>query len=545
MSMQIQVQIDEAGALRNQRHAFSHRFTLVTELLQNARRARAQHIDVHYDAEALRLVVQDDGVGLSDFQKLLTFHQSGWDEEVVSMERPFGLGFTKCLYAATRCRVASGTQCVDIDTAAALNRVPCEVRTLDTPVPGTRVELYGVDLTDLGQRMETLCQGFPVDILFNGRRLLRRFAEDCLVFEPTPLGAVHLAGRHDGQAVRGMLVFLQGLCVKSPSYFDADRVNVVHLDPRQFMARLPDRDLLIDADQQLPRIEAQLQHSWRQHLVKARSGLTDRIYVDRYYGAMRCWNVLELLNGLDELPTAWCERIGGYPVQGNPFERGYMDPVAIAPTREEIEQGRVRLVALDDPHAGNAAHWMLARERHWLVVRAHGLDVRHWAQHHVQRLDHTPAEAEALDVQAHAQLEGCWVRPRVVLCRAVRIRVGADEAEVVDAGVCHCEQLLVPEGEHSGEPVRQVSDFVDDGERHRNGEMDADREALAALLRHLRSTDAQGTLAALLATMQLGRYPLLQGCSFELTVGVGASPGCSVELVGSPLTALPLGDLHG
>ena len=72
--------------------------------------------------------------------------------------------------------------------------------------------------------------------------LVRRYAEDCLVFESTPIGAVHLTGRHDGRALRGMLVFLQGFCVKAPSYYENDRVNVVHLDPRQFIARLPDRD---------------------------------------------------------------------------------------------------------------------------------------------------------------------------------------------------------------------------------------------------------------------------------------------------------------
>ena len=40
-TMKIQVRINEEGALRNQRYAFTDRFTLVSELLQNARRAAA------------------------------------------------------------------------------------------------------------------------------------------------------------------------------------------------------------------------------------------------------------------------------------------------------------------------------------------------------------------------------------------------------------------------------------------------------------------------------------------------------------------------
>ena len=49
--MQIQIRINEEGALRNQRFAFTDRFTLVTELLQNARRAGAFHIVVDHLAE--------------------------------------------------------------------------------------------------------------------------------------------------------------------------------------------------------------------------------------------------------------------------------------------------------------------------------------------------------------------------------------------------------------------------------------------------------------------------------------------------------------
>ena len=68
--MKIQVRINEEGALRNQAHAFSNRFTLVSELLQNARRAGATCIEIHHDAAAQVLSVQDDGCGLEDFQQL-------------------------------------------------------------------------------------------------------------------------------------------------------------------------------------------------------------------------------------------------------------------------------------------------------------------------------------------------------------------------------------------------------------------------------------------------------------------------------------------
>jgi hypothetical protein len=201
-----------------------------------------------YDATTQVLRVEDDGRGLDDFQKLLSFHESGWDAAISTEERPFGVGFSKCLYAATRCIVASKHQRVDIDTAAALDKASIEVESIAEAVAGTRIELHGVDLPDLGNRIESLCLGFPVEVLFNGKLLARPFDVANLTTMASPIGTVYLSGMQDGKYSYNALVFLQGFCVMKPNYGSFDEANVVHLDSRQFMARLPDRDKLIDED---------------------------------------------------------------------------------------------------------------------------------------------------------------------------------------------------------------------------------------------------------------------------------------------------------
>ena len=115
----------------------------------------------------------------------------------------------------------------------------------------------------------------------------------------------------------------------------------------------------------------------------------------------------------------------------------------------------------------------------------------------------------------------------------MRIRVGDHAVVIVDEGVCHDGDILVPAGETTGEPVRQLSDFVDSNDRFRDDEMDADRDALADLIRRLRSIDPVDTLTSLLDELHLGKYPLLHGKQFEVTVGMGGQPGCSVALVAS------------
>ncbi len=533
--MQIQVRINEEGALRNQRYAFTDRFTLVTELLQNARRAGATRIDITHDAAAKRLCVRDDGHGIGDFQKLLTFNESGWDESTTDLERPFGIGFSKCLYAASRCIVASGRQRVDFETEAALAKAPIEVFTLvdtEAPVTGTVIELQKVDLPDLANRIESLCQGFPVTVVFNDKTTARPYAEANLAGMQTAVGSIHLTGTGDGKHSSHELIFLQGLCVMKPIYFQEGQVNVVHLDSRQFTARLPDREKLIDEDVQRKRIDAELKACWRRTLEGAKSQLDATHFVETYYSTMRSWGHLDLLNDLDVLPRALCDSIVGYPIQDDGGTRDHVQTMAVTPTRVDIESGAVTLVALDAVNDENAARWMLARAKAYLVFDWVGLHADHWAQRHVRMLEDEPVEVEAVSEQHRTELEGRWIWPTVLLCEAVRIRVGNDSADVRDAGVHHDGCLYIPAEEASGEPVRQASSFTDEHDQFLESERDADRDALADLIQRLRSVDPLQTLESLLQGLKLGKYPLLHGKQFHLTVGVGAAPGHSLEMVG-------------
>ena len=541
--MKIQVRINEEGALRNQRYAFSDRFTLVTELLQNARRAGAMHIDISHDEAAQVLLVQDDGQGLEDFQKLLSFHESGWDDLTQTEERPFGVGFSKCLYAATRCIVTSNQQRVDIDTEAALSKASFDVETATEAVSGTRIELHGVDLPGLEHRIETLCLGFPVSVLFNGKPLNRRFAVEKLATMISPIGAVHLAGTWDGDYSHDTMVFLQGFCVMKPNYCPLDKVNIVHLDSRQFMARLPDRDKLIDEDVQSKRINAELKACWRRTLEIAKTQLSPKAFVEMYYAAMRAWGQLDLLNELDILPVELFDEIVDYPIQDDYGSRDYVRQVAVPPSREAIESGALTLVSLDWLNDDNAARWMLAQTKGYLVFDSMGLHADHWAQRHVRFLDDEPVQIKALFEQLCVQLEGRWVWPAVVLCNAVLIRVGDDVVEITDKGICHEDVVYIPEGETSGEPVRQASSFIDENDQFRELDLYADRDALADLIRRLRSADPVQTMDSLLRELRLGTYPLLHGKTFNVTVGAGAAPGHSVALVSKVVDA-QLGGCH-
>ena len=142
--MKVQVRVNERGALRNGRFAFTNKLTLVSEPLQNARRASATQVTIEHDAVGKRLTVIDDGCGIDDFQRLLTFNESGWDEDTIRTEHAFGLGFSKCLYAARRVTVTLRGQRLAFQCDEALVQAELDVEPASDADPClTTVELNG------------------------------------------------------------------------------------------------------------------------------------------------------------------------------------------------------------------------------------------------------------------------------------------------------------------------------------------------------------------------------------------------------------------
>ena len=517
--MKIQVRINEEGALKNQRYAFTDRYTLLSELMQNARRAGASEVRIDYDRRARMLSVLDDGSGIDDFQTLLTFSESGWDSATRDEERPFGVGFSKCLYAATRCVVNSRGHQIDFETEAALMKHLIDVVSVRDQ-PGTSVVLYGVELPELAQRIKRLCWGFPIPVVFNGKSIERPYAIDQMGFADTEIGQIHVAGTVDGAATRDTLVFLQGFCVLAPLYC-CENPNVVHLDPRRFIARLPDRDKLIDEEEQRRHIEAAIAGLWRSALQAHKEELDAFVFADLFFAAARLWDAIDVFNDVPVLPREICSRITGYPYRQGCDGADYLGKLTQALTREAVEAGEVRLCDLEAPHAQNMALWMFARARDFVIVRAFALDRQHWVRAHVRDFSGSVVEVDVVSEEQRAAFDGRWISCTVVLCEAYGIRVDGERVEIRnDAMACEDEnRALVPAGECSGNVVRQISDYIDATDHWREDDLEHDTDAMAEFITHLRSVDPDRTLRSLIAGLRLERYPLLQGKSFRVTIG--------------------------
>lgn len=81
--------------------------TILSELIQNARRAGATEVNVgiHLDGDVAYASFRDDGRGIADLQAIVSFGRSGWDDALKRVEDTAGMG-SFCL-ASRGCRVTS------------------------------------------------------------------------------------------------------------------------------------------------------------------------------------------------------------------------------------------------------------------------------------------------------------------------------------------------------------------------------------------------------------------------------------------------------
>jgi hypothetical protein len=526
--MKVKVSVNESGTIRNGRYAFADRMTLVRELLQNARRAGATQVDVTYDDTAKSLIVQDDGRGIENWQALLSFNESGWDATVIERERAFGMGFSKVLYAATSVTVTSNGKVLAFDSADALAQAELEVLPCAGPVVrGTTVQLNGVDLAHLDRSIQRMVRGFPTPVRFNGLFVERRHATDQLTFvEVDDVGQIYIAGAETGVLSSSTAVYLQGLLIgdRADNYFcDSGHVDVVHLDATRFLARAPDRTELIDAEVQRPVIRAAIKQVWKDVLAAHKATMPAEVFADMYFEAAVRNDCVDIFDDVPVIPRRACLEVTDYPMLSDTTE--CMTHPRHHVTKEQVESGAVS-VATFDPSACEDENFLFAT---LLYARAAGLLLLerlgdgHWARRGIRDLNAESPQAVPCGDAREGQLEAIYAWSPVVLCDHVEITHGAHTVKIDDDALFHDSRILIPRNCESGDVVRQVSTYMDDGSRFDDTAAQADCQTLERLVRTLRCDDAPSLLASLLRDVPFERYSSLAGKTFKVTLDTASA----------------------
>ena len=182
---------------------------IVTELFQNARRAKATQIDVTIPTDGLVRIV-DNGDGVSDPQGLLSFGRSGWDHETMASEDPAGMGVFSL--ARRQTRIASrpkgtdglaGAWEVNLEPEHFVGDVEATVSASDgAPLPHGTLTEFNVreGLYSVREAIQNAATYFPIPVSFMGEVLEREeFLKDALhveTWQGVQIGVIH--GRRAG-----------------------------------------------------------------------------------------------------------------------------------------------------------------------------------------------------------------------------------------------------------------------------------------------------------------------------------------------------------
>ena len=476
--------------------------------------------------EIKTLTVRDDGCGIGDYQTLFTLAESGWDAETIENEMPFGLGFLSALFSCQHLEVESKGGRVSMSTADILSFKPVKVTPwvccpaesrFEDDVCGcgsenvqgpdaegaydcldcgifftaesignrcwggkTTVRLGGFkpDASQVASCLSELAKGFPIPVIFNGHALQRPWALDSgKEFIDTEIGKVHLKGFGSGESWKThcrSCRCLQGLPIyRTQGYWRGESmINIVHLDSRQFHARLTDRDKLIDEDQVVKQVKSVVQKEAVRKINALKNTLSPAQFAEGYE-TLRLWDCLALLNDVPVNPKGVLAYIQHYPIKEG------CSPVNLEPasmvTREDVETGKVTVADLDDIDETGAAPWMFAWHKEMLVYE-NPLDKGHWLFRHLVDFTQQAVQLEIVGETQRAYFNGQWVCGDTAFCEKYRLTF-ADDSVDIEGDSMYWEDMglfIVPKGDASGCVVRQASSYFDEYDNFNESVKDED-----------------------------------------------------------------------
>ena len=367
------MQVNEKRLIATLKDAFTNDYSVITEMAQNARRAGATRVTFNVkglekgekdcgpvysrgEKVLFHMEVIDDGAGISDMQNLISVASSGWDQETIDRESPFGMGFLIAVYSSSAITVKSQDKTFSATKEQLLGLEELEVKKCEMPV-GTSITLekIGFDrvtsLRDLKDLMSNLLSGFPIDVFLNvedhGTIEMINSGYSITTLEKNSeyeeysceIGRIFMRKdfnlrTHYNYAYNmtgSPIHFFQGLPVgalNSRSVYgtsnDEKSSFVVHLNNSAGTIRLPDRDKFINQEQVKVIIDESIMALIKAFIISKKD---DFSYLDEHYFRVKSLNLLELFNAHTTLPSSVLNKFADANIDNsdNHYDTDYVD----------------------------------------------------------------------------------------------------------------------------------------------------------------------------------------------------------------------------
>lgn len=312
MSSTISIKSNTPSLMKALSVTFTDKTKVLSEIIQNSRRANATAIDMVYYADdenefVSSIAITDNGSGIDDMQDIFTIGGSGWNEATAENENPYGIGSIAMLYACKTLNISSGDNCIDVSCDDIISGKTFSVKQTQWVQDGTRITLENTVFTvkQLNNALEKLAKYSSIPITVNSQLLVSDLALPYLRNDlsytclDTPLGTVAFKGHCCNKAIK---VILQELCV-----YSMYRSHTLFFANKHFQARMPDRDKLVEEKEALATISDAIKLVYGEYLTKQKSLYIDDTDALHEWVKQQFVDIVKfapiLLNDIDYLPA--------------------------------------------------------------------------------------------------------------------------------------------------------------------------------------------------------------------------------------------------
>lgn len=494
--------INERNFFASMQHLFAGNFSMVGELMQNARRAGATKVWFEFNPEQSTLAVSDDGHGIRDFHKLIQLCESSWDEQTMLSDRPFGMGLFSLLFAAREITFRSCRRRLTVTLQDVIDKRALDVESdADAPATGTLIELVGLSPALLQKQYawppvhvlvaylaeyalynairERAC-GFPISVIVNGFAMPRPYAQASMKGEVTSIGfvqvpSIHVNPEHGIGALYGRghaKLLLQGLPIGSVSRGTPEAI--VHLDTTSFTARMPDRSSLYDHEEAWKRISDTIVQLAKDHLVRQKAALTGREFVLRHWNDCRNYDLLHLLNDIPWIPRAAVLAVHTVTVTCDEVHANYLQGLRTDDSdssqliaREQVVSGEVviwRNVPITPSECRPAALIMKVAQRQNIGAVSCALDPEHWLNSCSADVRDFDFQVRPMNVKGSALIySGDWVEQvEIQLVDQLRVGVTSKVDPSFNMEVALDDDWVLLPRDYATEGLSQDEDFANE-----------------------------------------------------------------------------------
>lgn len=149
----VEVKMNIINQLRLFRQStFKDKLCFLDENIQNAQRAKATEVKVTIDSYEKVLIIENNGAVLEDPQSLFSIAESGWDNDIIENENPFGIGFFSNISVSDKIEILSGDNYIMFDVNEMINTKNCDINVQKSEKyyhHGFKLILHNFDFDDI------------------------------------------------------------------------------------------------------------------------------------------------------------------------------------------------------------------------------------------------------------------------------------------------------------------------------------------------------------------------------------------------------------